>query len=767
MIRSLQYGVGGDTEIKAEKKDIVVPFKVEKGEVIWYDEGNWDSAIKNIIHQTYEVGSYGYGASHSVSPGDGGSVSYYLHLDEVGGLVGGVSVGYNAYYYLDGFISPLGKYLISVLRYSGGGGSVTVKCAQRGRSGIISRDILSFNLSGYGSPYVAWSGDDKKFIVVSNNMSGASGFYIQDDLSYDSIIEGFNADLGKSIFFDLSLDGNLLIFPPYSGGAINPDWALWDEDSKKFVKMDEILLTTPLPTASTMVKISPDSGLLCFYSPNGASPKLYIYTRQEASLRYEYNKTIDLPTVLNSRDAICIHNDNRNILVRVGNSTYHYLYDGISVTLLQNITNANYLTVFQGGTTSMPYVSPKFNNRLHVGNGVIYDITPEGEIFPITPFASIPRGSNIYDISISPDGKYAAVAGNITGGGLRVFEFDERSGDYTKEISIPTQPTGACYGCDFSRDGMFLAVSNVNVPYIQIYRIENSELTKLENLTSPGGLTYRVKFTENNRLICSFNVSPYLAVYTQESNTSFTKLANLSAMGEKVDNFVISGDGEYLIAHQYGGKLYQIYKWDGNTYVYVKNLMLPPVTSNYSAGAMCFSPDDSVLYVGLTQSPFLHIFRNDGGSFEYIAVEDLKINILDCAIRDLAFNAVDDTLLVLNQGARPGNNDPYSAILDNQISIFDKLSDTQYNLQLPRPWNNPSSTTSTYYYGGIIRHDPFRSRIYTAMNVLSEFRISASIQKEPFEDKAIINNRHKIFISDGNAAEGEELEVYELKIKKK
>lgn len=124
-----------------------------------------------------------------------------------------------------------------------------------------------------------------------------------------------------------------------------------------------------------------------------------------------------------------------------------------------------------------------------------------------------PPASNWSKISLSPDSYYMAV----TDGGTRdVVIFDRTGGSWVKNQTINVgSVSNACYKCDYSLNGKYLAVGCKDSPYVYIYSIEGSTYTKLDD---PSVLLsdrcYGISFSNDNQFLgVGFNAGDLFGFY--------------------------------------------------------------------------------------------------------------------------------------------------------------------------------------------------------------------------------------------------------------
>ena len=173
-------------------------------------------------------------------------------------------------------------------------------------------------------------------------------------------------------------------------------------------------------------------------------------------------------------------------------------------------------------------------------------------------------------------------------------------------------PMGVGYGCAFSPDGMYLAVSSYYSPFIIIYKRNGDTFTKLPNpAVLPTGSAERCTFSPDGSYLVVAHDS--LTIYKRVGDT-FSKLPNpVGLTTGAMRGCSFSPDGNYLAVAHTSSPYLTIYKRDGDIFTKLPN----PANLPKGDGRSCtFSPDGNYLVVGyINSSPFMIIYKREGDIF--------------------------------------------------------------------------------------------------------------------------------------------------------
>lgn len=178
---------------------------------------------------------------------------------------------------------------------------------------------------------------------------------------------------------------------------------------------------------------------------------------------------------------------------------------------------------------------------------------------------------------------------------LRIFIFSNGSPGL-----IPTtnyaQPSATAWDAQFSPDGTHLVVAHNGSPFASVYGVSGTTFTKLPDLSPSTG--------EESVACCYSPDGTYLAFATKGVNgvsvykrtgSSYQKINNIAPMvGGFGSGVAFSPDGEYMAVSQTAFPYITIYRRDGDDFSISPN---QPQIEAVSGNGVSFSPDGSILLV--------------------------------------------------------------------------------------------------------------------------------------------------------------------------
>lgn len=193
---------------------------------------------------------------------------------------------------------------------------------------------------------------------------------------------------------------------------------------------------------------------------------------------------------------------------------------------------------------------------------------------------------------------------------------------FTKLADPVVMPDVATYNVASSEDGKYLAIAPNADPYLLLYKREGDTFVKLPNLiVPPNAISQCIKFS-GDYLYISAAVSGgrYMNVYKRNGD-NFDKLSHTDlALGGTVYDFDVSPDGQYLAVGISTSSYIAVWKRNGDTFTritspFTNNGEIPTIIQN-----VAFSPDSSLMVIGLDSSPFMAAYRiSNTGTFTKIA----------------------------------------------------------------------------------------------------------------------------------------------------
>ncbi len=277
------------------------------------------------------------------------------------------------------------------------------------------------------------------------------------------------------------------------------------------------------------------------------------------------------------------------------------------------------------------------------------DITLDSQHISATPNVSATSCCEF-----SPNGMVLAIGGEIS----PFLNIYVRSGDYfikRANTSISSLPPDEVMDLSFSPDGMYLAVAHNNSPYITIYKQSTGypdyTYTKLNTPSSaqlpPDNANCCAFSSDGNYLAVGHWNTPYMAIYKRSGDT-FTKLSNPSTLpAGDIESVAFSPDATYLATVTGDATPYlSIYKRSNDTFTRLS----PPSALPDRGRSVSFSSDGIYLAVGHSTSPFLTIYKRSGDTFTKLSItNDLA---LSGTVYDIKFSP-DDIYLAVATNASP------------------------------------------------------------------------------------------------------------------
>ena len=310
----------------------------------------------------------------------------------------------------------------------------------------------------------------------------------------------------------------------------------------------------------------------------------------------------------------------------------------------------------------------------------------ENGVNKLTNPSVLPDGS-AWGCSFSPDGNYLAIT-HIISPYLTIYK---RSGDiFIKLINPTVLPDGPAWDCSFSPDSNYLAVAHGYSQGIIIYKRNGDTFTKSVVPSVPGSLIgFSCSFsTDGNYLAVGISISPYLIIYKRNGDT-FTKLADpVNTPTSYVKSCSFSSDSNYLAVGNEDSPYLVIYRRNGDTFT---KLADPAVLPAGNGQGCCFSPDGNYLAIGHYGPPYLTIYKRNGNTFTKLA----DPTILPIGSEGACAFSPDGNYLAVG-----GSNAPYLIIYKRNGDTFTKLPDPT-NLPTSGPLSCSFGTDGNYLAMGL------------------------------------------------------------------
>lgn len=293
------------------------------------------------------------------------------------------------------------------------------------------------------------------------------------------------------------------------------------------------------------------------------------------------------------------------------------------------------------------------------------------------PTGGLPTGDG-WDCAFSSNGDYLAVVHEYA----RYLTIYKRNGDnFTKLPNPDDLPIGFGYGCTFSSDDTYLVVAHNNDPYVTIYKRNGDIFTKLPGLTGglPAGISRGCAFSPDDAyLAIAHHGNPRITIYKRNGD-SFNKLPTPTGgtpIGTNTTEYcdcAFSPDGKYL-AVSYNGMYKSAFVYERNDDAFTKVAEIGEIyTGSYGRGCT-FSLDNKYLAVAHSPSPYISVYKIDGGEFNKI---DNPVGLPTGTGWGCAFSS-DTTYLAVAH-----SNSPYVTIYKNNSY----WSDGKYHLLEPGNYN--------------------------------------------------------------------------------
>jgi WD40 repeat protein len=260
----------------------------------------------------------------------------------------------------------------------------------------------------------------------------------------------------------------------------------------------------------------------------------------------------------------------------------------------------------------------KFDTVVGIGNLVSTDI-----------LTTMPELSGSIDAHFSTDGLYLA----ITKDNSPYIDIYKRDGDtFTKLPGVDISPPAQGTFVRFSATGNYLAVAHFNSPFFSVYKRNGDTFTKLE---SPDTLPGILPGNTANSLAFGLDDS-YLAVaYTQDSTVAerifivykrngdtFIKLPDPTffPIGLSGENIAFSSDANYLVLGHGENPYLTIYRRVIDSFIKIEG---PDTVIPNKSSQVVFSPDDNYLAVSHYSSPYMAVYKRNGDNFIKINNPDI------------------------------------------------------------------------------------------------------------------------------------------------
>ena len=187
----------------------------------------------------------------------------------------------------------------------------------------------------------------------------------------------------------------------------------------------------------------------------------------------------------------------------IENECYDPLLPAISTTGLGDVYGLDFsysTRILAVGHDSSPYI--KIYDRL-------------GETFTANTDTDLTLDNTVYDLKFYDNDKYLIVGGDFTNY-LQIFKYE--NGDYTKlSGTIDILPTGRVW--DISYNNGYVFVATEATPYLIVYKQSGDNLIKIDNPENlPTGKAYTVGVNDRGNLIAvGQETTPFIKVYMFEN----------------------------------------------------------------------------------------------------------------------------------------------------------------------------------------------------------------------------------------------------------
>lgn len=227
---------------------------------------------------------------------------------------------------------------------------------------------------------------------------------------------------------------------------------------------------------------------------------------------------------------------------------------------------------------------------------------------------TLPAGSG-NDASFSPNGTLMAVA-HAAAPYLSIYQVSGTTLTKLPDSNLNALPPSAGTGVTFSPDGSMLAVTHASSPFLTVYSVSgtgsSTTFTKLADpLSLPAGSGNNVTFSPNGLMLTvAHATSPFVSTYSISGGV-LTKLADPvgGLPGGSGNNVAYNADGSLMAVATASSPYVAIYQVSGTVFTRLPNpATLPP----FSGSDVKFNASGSLLAVSHSSSPLLTVYEVTG-----------------------------------------------------------------------------------------------------------------------------------------------------------
>lgn len=249
-----------------------------------------------------------------------------------------------------------------------------------------------------------------------------------------------------------------------------------------------------------------------------------------------------------------------------------------------------------------------------------------GGTFTKLPDPDVPPEGVGLGVSFTPDGTKLAVMHGGLATGLTLYRVNT-DGTLTK-VASPDVSLNGGNGLAFSPDGGKLAVAQSGSPYVMLYGVGETTLTKLPNPdVLPSGAGQGVAFSpDGKKLAVAQTGTPFLALYRMDDD-ALTKLPNPDVLPTNNGNGIaFTPDGNTLAITSNGTPGVILYRVNADgSFTKLSN---PDILYPSTAYNLTFSPDGTMLTMGLAVSPYVTTFHSPRAEMDITPLVDINSTIL-------------------------------------------------------------------------------------------------------------------------------------------
>ena len=329
-----------------------------------------------------------------------------------------------------------------------------------------------------------------------------------------------------------------------------------------------------------------------------------------------------LSTGLNNTE---LFGDESNVFGFVLNQSYGNIIERCIANATQNLSATSYDTVVAGfallgtGTQCNKIIGCEAANATASDDGgtTPYGIFLEGIInIPMPLFTSPSPSFNSAALTLdwSPDGKFLAIAGDVTGGlGLRVYRFDLIALQNLQQFIPTILPGSIVRSVNWSPDGKFLAVGTDSGTQVRIYRFDPITPSLQQVVTAtPGNSPRSVDWSPDGMFLAVGSTNtPFIRVYRFDPIAQTLELLAAPDVIPGAQTYLNwSPDGRFLGTGSTNASI-RVYRFDPLASTPLQQVTTQ--TSPFSSGVFSinWSPDGIFLAIGELTAPRVSVLYFD------------------------------------------------------------------------------------------------------------------------------------------------------------